>query len=71
MDGEILGTYLRCASLLRWAALAAPLERDHGERRNQMLDQLVDVVEYSLDGGRLLGVPQSPPARTRTERRTS
>lgn len=61
-DGQILGTYVHglfeepsaCATLLRWAGLAAPLPLDHARRREQMLDRLADAVESSLDLSRLL-----------------
>lgn len=61
-DGQILGTHVHglfeepsaCATLLRWAGLAAPLPLDHARRREQMLDRLADAVESSLDLSRLL-----------------
>ena len=61
-DGQIIGTYLHglfeepaaCAALLRWSGLSTPLPHDHRLRREEMLDQLADAMERSLDVARLL-----------------
>jgi adenosylcobyric acid synthase len=37
-----------CAALLRWAGLRAPLQLDHAERRERMLDRLADTLEQPL-----------------------
>jgi adenosylcobyric acid synthase len=61
-DGQILGTYLHglfeepaaCAALLRWSGLSTPLPHDHTLRREEMLNQLADALEHSVDVARLL-----------------
>jgi adenosylcobyric acid synthase len=79
-DGQILGTYVHglfeepsaCTAVLQWAGLNTPLPQDHALRREQMLDQLADAVERSLDLGRLLPnlravATHAPAGRARAE----
>jgi len=79
-DGQILGTYvhglfeepLGCVALLQWAGLSAPRAQDHALRREQMLDQLADAVERSLDVAQLLprfaATTEAMASRRRAER---